>query len=312
MKRCVRIALIPTLLAFCFSVPVSRTAGAKDKKLKPEEVVARHLESLGSSEALSAAKSRTIKGVAAVRRPIGVIPNVLPEPEKRTGTSNFLFASTERNIAMAMQFYDKNYPDDHFVFDGKNVRVSTTIVGLNALAGISIQPSMGRGGSSPFSAMRSFDNTRSLLGNFLALHSGVMREGLLGGTLSTAWALLDAPGRKFKLKYKLVDQDGVKLHQLEYRPKSRRYLNAMEIRLFFDFETYRHVMSEYVFMGQVDPNYFLLEKFGNFRDEGGIILPHSYSIEFNAYRSAHPTLWVFEVAQVLHNTPIDPELFHVE
>jgi hypothetical protein len=323
MKRRIPLVLVSTLLVLYVGIPGIRAARAKDKGLKPEEVIARHLESIGSAEALSAVRSRTVQGIVAVRRPLGILPGILPEPEKRTGTSNFLFVSSGSDLAMVMQFFDPEYPDDRFAFDGKSVTVSSTVLNRKT--------SMVNSGTSQSGQMISingrtifvnspmigsigyfFDDKKSLLGNFIASHSGIVREGLLGGILSTAWPLLDVQGRKCKLKYKLIDKDGLKLHQLIYTPKSRRYLNAVETRLYFDSETFRHVMSEYVLMGQTNPEYLLLEKFGNFKDVQGLILPHSYSIEFSAWKSTDSTLWISEVTQVLHNVPIDPELFQVK
>ena len=45
---------------------VSQTAGAKDEKLKPEELVAKHLDSIGSAEKRNAVQSRTTAGATQV------------------------------------------------------------------------------------------------------------------------------------------------------------------------------------------------------------------------------------------------------
>ena len=48
----------------------------------PEEALAKHLESIGSPEALAAVKSRTAYGITRVRSPIKLVPLMLPEPGK--------------------------------------------------------------------------------------------------------------------------------------------------------------------------------------------------------------------------------------
>jgi hypothetical protein len=278
-----RVVLFTLLVLFSMlSVRLGRLQ-AKDKKLQPEEVVARHLESIGTPEARAAIKSRTAYGVTRVRRPIGTVPQILPEPGKQTDASNFLIASEEGKLGLILKFYDQEYPAEHFAYDGKDVTVGITT-----------------------------KNLRSILGEFILLHSGMMREGLLGGTLSTTWPLLNEKGGQFKLKYDLKEDNSVKLHQLTYSPKSRRYLDNIVIHLFFEYETFRHVMTEYVLMGLVNPTSFVLEKFGNYKNVDGLMLPHSYSIEYNTWRGISPTLWVTEIRQILHNGPIDPQLFHVQ
>ncbi len=63
--------VLPAILLFAATVALrSENSCAKDKRLAPEEVVAKHLESIGAAEALSAVKSRTVYGVCAVQRPI--------------------------------------------------------------------------------------------------------------------------------------------------------------------------------------------------------------------------------------------------
>jgi hypothetical protein len=186
-------------------------------------------------------------------------------------------------MGMILKFYDQDYPAEHFAFDGKDATVSITS-----------------------------KNRKSILGEFVDIHSGLMREGLFGGVLSTAWPLLNAQSGSFKLKYELKEDSSGKLHELTYTPKSRRYLDNIVIRLYFDVETFHHVMTEYALMGISNPVAFVLEKFGNYRIEDGLMLPHSYSIEYNTWRGISPTLWTVEIKQVMHNGPIDPQLFHVQ
>lgn len=158
-----------------------------------------------------------------------------------------------------------------------------------------------------------------------------MREGLLGGTLSVAWPLLDVQERQPKLKYNKREVERRQLHELTYNPKSQSGVEGLQIRLFFDPETFRHVMTEYRFEepgdeypGTVgrrdivqalnDRRFAVLrEKLDNFSEVDGMMLPHRYTIEYSvtAQYSA-VTYWKVEVKQLLHNAPIDPQLFKAQ
>ncbi|MBN1568606.1 MAG: hypothetical protein JXA73_12230 [Acidobacteria bacterium] len=278
-------SLLAILLCLSLSAIRFEKSYAKEKKLTPQEVVAKHLESIGSPEALSAVKSRSIYGITAVQRPIGTTPQVLPEPGKRTDPTNFLFVSEGEKLGMIMKFYDQQYRGEHFAFDGKDASVGITVV-----------------------------NNRSQLGSFIYSYSGLMREGLLGGTLSTAWPLLNIKDAKFKLSYKIEDINGVKYHQLTYKPKSSRHLINTTIHIFLDLESYRHLMTEYVLTGGATerPTLIVLERFGSFKSVDGLMLPHGYSIEYSPFASDQPTRWAADIKQISHNEAIDPQNFHIQ
>ena len=254
---------------------------AGDKTFTLGEVVAKHLASIAKPDILASIKSRTAYGIVSVRRPIGTIPVTLPEPGKRLDPSNFQIASAGNKLGMAMKFYDPKYPGEHFAFDGQSVTVS--IIG---------------------------NSLKSRLGEFIDHYSGIMREGLLCGTLSTAWPVLNVQGGNFSLKYAETKREGVKYHQITYTPKSRRYLDKIVIQVYLDFITYRHVVTEYrrMDLGGAAGSVWILEKFHDYRNADGMILPFSYSIEFPAWDPSH-SYWTFEIRQLKHNEPIDPKLF---
>jgi len=75
------------------------------------------------------------------------------------------------------------------------------------------------------------------------VQDAVIREGLLGGVLSTAWPLLDLNDRKPKLSFEgLKKMDGQELYELRYHPRKN---SDLEISLYFDAQTYRHVETVY-------------------------------------------------------------------
>ena|ERR1017187_8658426 len=84
---------------------------------------------------------------------------------------------------------------------------------------------------------------RSAFGNFVFVQDAVIREGLLGGVLSTAWPLLNLDERKAKVSFDgLKKIDGQELYELRYRPHKN---TDLEIHLYFDPQTYRHVETTY-------------------------------------------------------------------
>jgi hypothetical protein len=85
---------------------------------------------------------------------------------------------------------------------------------------------------------RRFQSQGSSFGEFVHSQDQIVREGLLGGSLSTAWALLNLDHNQPKLTYEgLKKVDGRQFHDLRYRCKRN---DDMNIYLYFDPETYRH------------------------------------------------------------------------
>jgi len=83
----------------------------------------------------------------------------------------------------------------------------------------------------------------SALGRFVFEHPEVLTEGLWGGTLSTAWALGHLDERHATLEDRgLKKVDGRDLHRVDYLPKKK---SDLQIELYFDPETSRHVMTVY-------------------------------------------------------------------
>jgi hypothetical protein len=136
------------------------------------------------------------------------------------------------------------------------------------------------------------NGSRSAIGNFLARNLVIVSEGLLGGTLNTRWPLLDVAGRQARMNYDgLKTLGGRELHRLRYRAKDKQ--GSLEVELYFDPATYRHVASVYsssqaqalgatieTSSQQADQYYRIEERFGRFEQIGTVTLPRSWSIRF--------------------------------
>jgi hypothetical protein len=255
-------------------------------KMKWEELVANHLESIGTAEARTAVKVRAMNGRANVFFRLGSTGQL-------SGDGSIL--SKGRMVRFAMNFGHPAYPGEHYAFDGTDVTVDT------------LKP-----------------NQRSNLSQFLYENSFLLKEGLIGGAISTSWSLLEVKERNPELKYKgLKKIEGRELHELEY--KARKGEKLMQVNLYFQQDTFRHVMSKYVLripadMGftpegssQPDAYVRLTEEFDDFRQVDGLTLPHQYKLVFSN-EGLRPTVLIeydIEAAQILHNVPVDPQAFKI-
>ena len=165
---------------------------------------------------------------------------------------------------------------------------------------------------------------RTRFGQFLLTHDILFKEGLLGGTLSSAWPLLSLADKMPRLRYSGTKKiEGRQTHVLQYEPRSG---NNLEIKMYFDAETFQHVRSEYeqVFSPpavsrpedaarQKETRFRLTEEFSDYRKEGGVSLPHTYRLQFTVDAPNNPVVqdWVVSLNQFLFNKDLDAKQFDV-
>ncbi len=264
---------------------------ASRQKIKMEELVARHLASIGPAEARAAAKNRVANGTARV---IFHVPGTGQLP----GRSEVI--SDGGMMRIAMVFASQENQSEQLVFDGK--RVDTNEVGVRL--------------RTPFSQLV-YD------------HNVLLKEGLLCGTMSTAWPLLDLAGRQPKLAYAGIKKlEGRQLHEITYRPK--KDAGDLRIWLCFDPESFHHVYSQYRLVERAgagaygkpnaanpagsspdtDTFYRIEEWFDDFRTVDALSLPHAYRLRFTR-EGSYPYICEYTVSlnQVLHNQPLDAKTF---
>src|SRR2546430_2271242 len=71
----------------------------------------------------------------------------------------------------------------------------------------------------------------------------ILKQGLMCGTLSSAWPLLDMEGRRAQMNYLGTKKiDNRLLHELRYTPGAT---SDLKIPLYFDSEPFHHVRTEY-------------------------------------------------------------------
>jgi len=165
---------------------------------------------------------------------------------------------------------------------------------------------------------------RSGLGNFLMMHDLIFKQGLMCGALSSAWPLLDLESRRAQVEYAGTRKiDNRELHELKYVPHGS---SDLKVTLFFDPDNFRHVRTEYertvsAPMGKVeytniqerDARYKMVEDFSLFKAEGGLMLPHIYTIKLSidTVNGTFLAEWTIKLTQFEFNQKIDPAAFNV-
>jgi hypothetical protein len=256
------------------------------EKLKPEDVVARHLESIGTTKAREAVTTRIIAGTSQVifhTAPIG------------QAVGKAVLASEDTRNLIGMSFPSPVYPREQLGFNGESFVAAFVTPGV-----------------------------RSPLGAFLMTHNLIFKEGLMGGALSSAWTLVDVAKRSPKFEY--VGTKKINSQTLEELRYSPHVSSDLKVSLFFDPETFRHVRTEYErtiaaqtgdrsYVAGVtrEIRYKMVEEFSDFRPETGLTLPHLYRINLfvDSPNGTSQTEWILKLTQFTFNDKIDPSSFSI-
>lgn len=272
------------LATFLFLVNFSLLSRASD--VTPENLVAHHLDSIGSAEARAAVKSRVLQGKLKFTILVGGGGSV----EGSWGR-----VSEQQKSNFVMRFSSGDWRGEQFVFNGQKVYVAAETASLR----------------------------RSVFGDFVYSQDYILKEGLLGGELSTGWALANLETNRPKLTYGgLKKVDGQEVYDLAYRSK---HSSDMQIHLYFDPATYHHVKTVYTMA--IVPNvgnditassiqreirYTIEERFKDFKTVNGMTLPSTYSIEYTEELQNGQTRafqWDMTIDKSAENVGLDPKNF---
>ncbi len=255
-------------------------------KMTPVELVARHLESIGTAKARASVTSRIIAGTSLV---------IFRTPPPGQATGRAVLASEGSKNLIGMSFPSPVYPREQLGFNGNNFMAAFVTPGV-----------------------------RSFLGNFLMTHALIFKQGLMGGTLSTAWPLLDLTARNPRLEYAgLKKVNDRTLHELKYLARGG---SDLQISLFFGEANFRHVRTEYELViaaptgerayaniEEREIRYKMVEEFSDFKNEAGLTLPHTYKIKLLVDSKSGTFLadWEITLNQFTFNERIDPNSFSI-
>ena len=284
MKKIIALTII--IFTFCINSFGQTATPQKNEKLTAEEVLTKHLASIGTPEAIAKTKSRVMVGNGRLTPLRGFIGKTL--------TGAVQFASVDDNLLFVMMLNSKEYPYEKVAFNGKDVTVGKMPTG-----------------------------DRSPLGEFLKSASNIIKQGVFGGALSSGWTLLNFDSKNAKLEYAgLENFNNRKLHKLRF---SSSKTGTLKINLYFETDTYRHVLSEYQYTTslsitsdptqssrQKEKRYTLIEQFSDFAQVEGVTLPQTYVLNLtNEEDSVTALEWAVKLSQFYFKETLSADLFKV-
>ena len=257
--------------------------GQNFPKLTADEIIAKHLASIGKPEAIAAVKSRIMVGVGefASRTQAG----------KVGGPAQF--ASDGQKFLLALVFNANNYPYEKIGFDGKDLTTS-------------MLPS---GSYSPLS-------------NFLKSNKFVLKHGLFGGVLSEGWPLLRSEkdlkteaagmskiGDRTAYKVKISGAGiGDAVISLYFDAETFRHVRS---EYFYRISQITSPNPDRPATGNTAPtDYTLTEDFSNFSKVDDLVLPLTYVVEYSS-SAGKPVTWTVNFTQAYNNQPLEANVFKV-
>ena len=272
-------------VAIVFFVLATFSGEAFSQKLSAEEIIAKAVASIGTSEALAKSKGRMAIGKSEFvsRNP----------PLQSVGRA--VLAADGVDFAFHATFDLKQYPMER-------IGLFTNKISIPLLK----------------------EGTRSPLGAFLLVNDRPLRDRLLGGSIFNTWLLFDTSRAEGKFevegKKKVKEKE---TWVLRYRPKSG-LRDGSSIKLYFDAETFRHVRTVYE-LSEPDRGFYainndsrnpasggtpltgamaqnsntLIESFEDYKEANGLMLPHKYSVELflNGVAGTNQFKWHFTIVE---------------
>jgi len=243
----------PRNYLYVFGVMVLAIGSVFGQKMAPDEIVAKHRESVGSIESRRNVKNQVASGVVQYT----VLRN------KTGGSGKIVIASEGNKTLMGMSFTIPSYPAETILFDGSDARVGFAI-----------------------------SNARSEFGDFVYRYKDVVEEGLLGGVLTQGWALNDLSKRKARVSLDgLKEINGRRAYVLSYQPKSGSDLTIriyIDQQTYEHVRTeYKRIISSIIgpnpdaSASQREQRQTLVEDFSEYKREDGLNLPHAYRAYLN-------------------------------
>ncbi len=270
-----------------FGVLAMISSSAAKDKFEASQFVQQHLNSIGSAEARAAVKDCVAQGPVQFE---------VVNRGALTYDGPAVLVSQGDDLATQFKFPPTVYRTEWFVSNGKKTSVAQV-----------------------------FPGRWSEFGTFVRTHNEILTEGLWGGTLSTAWALSHLDERHAKLKDRGMKKvDGVDLQRIDYFPKKN---SDLEIQIYFEPNTYHHVMTVYQLTvtapqgftpsesaGMQNQVYRLEERFGDFATVDNLTLPTHWKITFSHGAADVGNVDQYDVREIKirHNIAVDPKNFEVK
>lgn len=268
----------------CFVALFLSSINLRAQNLKVEDIIERHLESIGSKEKRDAIKNRMALGISSFESKL---------PAKTTN-GKAVIASDDRNLMFLASFNSQEYPFEKIGYFNEKTDLPWVTAGM-----------------------------RSPLGAFLADHSKILSDGLFTGTISEYWSLLDLKSKKAKVKVSGTKKiDGKNVYVIEYYPKGLGS-TEFTISIYFDSETYRHIRTEYHDQINPSEDRFgqlgrqagvkiqLIETFDAFKTVDGLTLPYSYRADYltDSNSGVYEFIWGIKIQEYRFNQNLATDFF---
>lgn len=255
------------------------------QKMSAEDIVAKHLASIAPDNIRAEIKNQL------------VFYNVEFKQKGSTAIVNGkgLILSEGNKSLWGMTLSSNDYPQDQFSFNGSETNVAFTRPGA-----------------------------RSIIGDFIRSYDEIMKNGLLGGTLSTSWALANRETKKARLSYDGTKNiNGREAYVLSYSPKGS---SDLDVKMYFDQQNFQHLRTEYSRViaarqgvsidgsaGQTPDRYRLIEDFSDFTKMGNLTLPSTYKLFYSYSRIAtiREAEWNFKVTNYSFNQKLESNSFEI-
>ena len=320
-----KINYLALAVVLCLLLSIAQSANIFAQDLTADKVIAEHVKAIGSPELMKGLKSRAFVGTTSaefIQGGTGVM------------AGNGMLVSSGQKLAIVFRFKDTNYPQEYFAYDGKDVSVSTDF--------------FNPGNKSPLgdfvfrynSLMKSGFMGGALSPNWPLLDPTKKADMKLKETTVDGQRLYEID---YQPKPALRD---VKI-RLYFDPKTFQHVRTRyEVRIKEGDQSVRAQTTDSTTGGRasdvtVMPSprgtstgyqvaapeanadvmqampesiYVLVEKFGDFQDESGLVLPHSYTLEYSVegQGSSFVAKWNAKFLQTVFNKPLDDKLFKAQ
>jgi len=272
------------LKAFLLLIALSFSAStANSQKMKPEDVVAKHLDSIAAADTRATVKSLILVGDATAK---------FISTKDQIVAGRVVLASEGMKNFLGMNMNSSAYPGERFSFDGKVTHVAIAQRGQ-----------------------------RSVLGNFVESNKKILQESVFGGALSSSWSVLNMDTKKAKLSFEGTKKiEGKEAYVLGYSMKGGDLDITMyfDKDTFRHVRTeYKRTSSAGIGARPEDSTRFsssvlkVTEDFTEFKAENGLTLPRGYRLFYSITGQNGTTEieWVFKLTEFALNQKLESNTF---
>ncbi|MBK7393896.1 MAG: hypothetical protein IPI64_11460 [Chloracidobacterium sp.] len=258
---------------------------AQAQKLKPEEIIAKHLDSITTAD-----KRALIKSIIAV----GEVKVEYISQKNQPASGRIVIASEGQKMFYGMSLNASDYAQERIVFDGNKTSVGFVRAGA-----------------------------RSVLGNFIQSNNSLVSQGLLAGALTSSWALLAAADRGAKISSGTKKIDGKEYYTLNFSPKKGGDIDInmyFDQQTFRHVRTeYSRTSSSSIgrtiddSARQNESRIKVTEEFSDFKDFMGVSFPNKYKLHYLVSGGSTTEIsWTCNLSEFAINQAIDAGTFDVD